>query len=844
MKYSGESLREISFPLGGIGTGSVGLAGNGMFKDWEIFNRPDKCSINGYTHIAVRVKKDGKNYCRVLNGDLTKDLMGIFNKSGLSGFNGYGIGPSCKTMAGFPHFRYCEFTGEFPIAKIEFSDPDFPGKVTLTAFNPLIPLCADDSSIPAAFFEVEYENMGDEEIDFCSVFSLSSPFVQGINKLSSDGDITSISILTADKAPDENDYGELAISCEGADEIQPNWYRGQWQDSIVTFWNEFSSGEHLVCREYSDPISKGACSLGKTVKIGAGEKKSVRFVLSWYVPNNYNYWDKKREERFEKSWKNYYAKLYSSAKHAGVRSLRDFDDLYSRTLEYKNTIFNSTLDPDVIDAAASTLSVIKTATVFRLENGEFYGWEGQLQNHGSCEGTCQHVYNYAYAMCFLFPELERSIRDLEFDYCTFPSGETTFRIKLPISVPQVNPHHPCLDGQMGCVIKTYREWKISGDDEWLRRNWEKVKLVLEFAWSKENSHEWDINKTGIANGRQHHTLDMELFGPSSWLQGFYMAALKAAAEMAEYLGESDKAAEYLALYENGREWTKNNLFNGKYFVQKVDLTDKAVLDHFGVSERYWNDETGEIKYQVADGSAIDQLLGQWHADICGIGDVFDRDQVYVALGNMVKNNYKSSMRDFANPWRIFGLNDESGTVICDYPEGVKKPKIPVPYCEETMHGFEYAFAGLLISRGFIDEGLAVVRAVRERYRGYNRNPWNEMECGSNYARSMASFALLPIFSGFVFDMPRGEIGFDPIVNKDNFNCLFSLGSGWGNVEINNGNTKINIKGGSLELGSIRLPYIKAVKKLLIDGECVDFDFNGTNITFEKRKASRLIEVII
>ena len=157
MKYSGESLREISFPLGGIGTGSVGLAGNGMLKDWEIFNRPDKCSINGYTHIAVRVKKDGKNYCRVLNGDLTKDLMGIFNKEGLSGFNGYGIGPSCKTMAGFPHFRNCEFTGEFPIAKIEFSDPEFPGKVTLTAFNPLIPLCADDSSIPAAFFEVEYE---------------------------------------------------------------------------------------------------------------------------------------------------------------------------------------------------------------------------------------------------------------------------------------------------------------------------------------------------------------------------------------------------------------------------------------------------------------------------------------------------------------------------------------------------------------------------------------------------------------------------------------------------------------------------------------------------------------
>ena len=292
--------------------------------------------------------------------------------------------------------------------------------------------------------------------------------------------------------------------------------------------------------------------------------------------------------------------------------------------------------------------------------------------------------------------------------------------------------------------------------------------MLEFAWSDENSHEWDIEKTGIATGRQHHTLDMELFGPSSWLQGFYLAALKAASEMAEYLGEADKAAEYLALYENGREWTKNNLFNGKYFMQKVDLSDHEVLEHFGVAQRYWNEETGEIKYQIADGSAIDQLLGQWHADICGIGDIFDREQVEIALRNMFKNNYKPSMRNFANPWRIFALNDDAGTVICDYPEGTKKPTIPVPYCEETMHGFEYAFAGLLISRGFVNEGLSVVRAVRQRYRGYNRNPWNEMECGSNYARSMASFALLPIFSGMKFDLPHGELGFDPIGEKDGF----------------------------------------------------------------------------
>ncbi len=841
MKYTGNSLNEISFPIGGIGTGSVGLAGNGRLIDWEIYNRPDKCSINGYTHIAVRVRDGEKNYCRVLQGDLTKDLMGVYSKAGLSGFTGYGIGPSGKMMCGFPHFRTCEFDGEFPIAKITFTDPEFPGKVALTAFNPLIPLCADDSSIPAAFFEVEYENTGDSEVEFGSIFSLANPFASCKNLLTAEGNISTVTLYNAEADKESAEYGELALSCEGADEIQPCWYRGEWQDAIVTFWNEFTSGEPLRRREYDEPAKRDHCSLGKNIKVKAGEKKTVRFVLSWYVPNNVNYWDR-REERNGKTWKNYYAKLYSSAADAGVRSLRDFDDLYSRTLEYKNTIFGSTLDPDVIDAAASTLSVIKTATVFRLENGEFYGWEGQLQNYGSCEGTCQHVYNYAYALCFLFPELERSIRDLEFDHCTFESGETTFRIKLPITIPQ-EPKIPCLDGQMGCVIKTYREWKISGNDEWLQRNWAKVKSVLEFAWSDQNACEWDKNKTGVLTGRQHHTLDMELFGPSSWLQGFYLAALRAAAEMAEHLGETDKAAEYLELYEKGRKWTKENLFNGKYFFHKVDLSDKATLDHFGVADKYWNEETGEIKYQIGEGSAIDQLLGQWHADICGLGDIFDPEQVDTALRNMYLNNYKPSVRDFANPWRIFAINDDAGSVICDYPEGAKKPKIPVPYCEETMHGFEYSFAGLLISRGFIDEGLSVVRAVRERYRGHNRNPWNEMECGSNYARSMASFALLPIFSGFKFDLARGVIGFDPAVSKDNFNCLFSLGSGWGNVEIKDGNTKINIKGGSLKLCALELPYIKAPKKLIVDGKETEFTYTASQISFVETEIKKCVEVI-
>ena len=76
MKYTGEFTKEISFPLGGIGTGSIGLGGNGRLMDWEIFNRPSKGSINSYSHFAIKAIRDNKPITYVLNGDFEKDFMG------------------------------------------------------------------------------------------------------------------------------------------------------------------------------------------------------------------------------------------------------------------------------------------------------------------------------------------------------------------------------------------------------------------------------------------------------------------------------------------------------------------------------------------------------------------------------------------------------------------------------------------------------------------------------------------------------------------------------------------------------------------------------------------------
>ena len=410
----------------------------------------------------------------------------------------------------------------------------------------------------------------------------------------------------------------------------------------------------------------------------------------------------------------------------------------------------------------------------------------------------------------------------------------TFRTLLPFGRKEGRFAHACVDGQMASVIKVYREWKLSGDDEWLKSVWNDTVKILEYAWDENNADRWDSNKDGVIDGRQHHTLDMELFGASSWLEGMYLAALKAASEMASYLGFNEKAAEYSRLFDSGFEWTKNNLFNGKYFIQKIDLKDKSIIDSFEGTDDYWNDETKEIKYQIKDGCEIDQMLAQWHANICGLGEIFDSLQKKTALKNMFDNNFKPSMRNHENLWRIFSLNDESGAVICDYPDGTEKPLIPIPYCEETMHGFEYSFAGLLISEGFEKEGLEIVKSVRNRYNGKKRNPWNEIECGSNYARSMASFALLPIYSGFEFDLPNKTIGFNPI-EKGDFRSFWAVGTAWGTYIRTETKTEIKISGGSVKLEMLHLPYIKTLSEVSVDGEKTAFSLNDGYVLFEPRE---------
>lgn len=335
---------------------------------------------------------------------------------------------------------------------------------------------------------------------------------------------------------------------------------------------------------------------------------------------------------------------------------------------------------------------------------------------------------------------------------------------------------------------------------------------------------------GVIEGRQHHTLDVELFGANSWLEGFYLLALDCGAQIADKANEPQKAKLYRELYARGKKYLNDELFNGEYYGQIINLKDKSVLERFDANG-YWNDEAQEIKYQIGEGCIIDQMLADWHAAVLGLNEVFDKDKKRVALKNLYKNNFKTNLREVANPWRTFALNDEAGTLICTYPDKSKTPAMPIPYCEECMTGFEYAFAGLLLANGFEKEGLTAVNAVRARYDGEKRNPWNEIECGSNYARSMASFALLNIYSGFRFDMTRGFIGFYPILSGDGA-FLWSVAEAWGTISFSKKSINLRVLGGKIELREFGTPNAAQIKLVRADKNKLDFSCENQVVRFK------------
>ncbi len=774
--FTGEQLKMLAFPLGGVGSGSLALGGRGQLRDWEIFNRPNKGFSPPYAFPAIWIKAgDAKPITRVLEARILPPYEG---QDGLGSNNSPGLS----------RIATAEFTAQYPLAHLRFKDPSLPVHIELDAFSPFIPHDPDASGLPVAILRYRVTNPARSSTSVGISFSIDNP-VKAPSRTDQARDpqdprrneyrtanglegllMTNPSVPTGD--PMQGSFALAVISNQEARTTHwRGWPRGRWWNSPMLFWDAFSQDGELL-QEPATPSAVGA--LCQQRSIPAGGSAEFTFLLAWHFPNRtpeWCGWDFPPGEG-KTIIGNYYATRFKDAWEVAEYTATNLKSLESRTRTFANAFAASTLPAAVKEAASANLSTLATTTCFRTADGEFHGFEGSDDQRGCCFGNCTHVWNYETATAFLFPSYARSLRQAAFGYSMDDQGGMRFRQLLPDGKERY--HIAAADGQMGQIMHAYLDWKLSGDQAWLKTMWPRVKKAIEFAWTPGG---WDANRDGVLDGVQHNTYDVEFYGPNPLCGIYYLGALRAAEEMGRAAGDDASANEYRRLFEMGSRWIDGNLFRNEFYIQQIrGFRPDQILPQ--LRSGMGSENTEQPEYQVGEGCLIDQLLGQYLADIAGLGPLVSPEHVRSTLGSIYRYNYKRSLVDHDTVQRTYALNNEAAVVVCDYGKA-PRPHIPFPYYAEAWTGLEHSTAALMFYSGMIPQGIEYVENLRARFDGVKRNPWDEAECGHHYARAMSSWSSVVALSGFHYEGDRAHVMALPRLPHENFHCFWATGTGWG-----------------------------------------------------------------
>jgi non-lysosomal glucosylceramidase len=780
----------VSFPLGGVGTGNVSLGARGDLRDWELEEEPATGNLLPNAAFGLWLGGGASQAIRILEGPFPASPR-----------PSHGRHPS--TQAGIPRFGHSRFTGTYPVARVQLWDDELPVTATIEAWTPLVPLDPEESGIPVAVFDVSLTNRGTEELSSAVSLSLANPvgrivhdpfgtpigtrFGRTINRSYHSEHLTGVVFANADLTEADLAYGELAILTDAAGAtVKPVWRRGGWWDELRSFWQEFGVGGTLHAGADEGP-SDGKPDTGSVAApftIPGGATTTHRFYLAWYFPNRRRGWCSPQNipQRWEggtvplvkKHYTNRFESAVSAAEYAHAHRRR-LDDT---TFRFRDALFSSTLPAAMIRAVAANIVPLRSQTCFWLADGGFYGWEGCFDDAGCCAGTCTHVWSYAYTGAYLFPSLERCMRSVEFGIETDQRGLMSFRAHRALGEDFIwqweGGPQPAIDGQMGSIVRLWREYTLSGDRAWLEQLWPGLERATSFAirW-------WDPDGIGLVGGSQHNTYDIEFWGPNPLGEFVYLAGLHAAARIAAVLGYHRQAETWRAIAEAGTVAADECLWSGDYYLQP-------------------GDEASTHPYQHGRGCLSDQLLGHVHAVANHLPPVVEEGRARAAYRAIHRANFRREMTRHVNYQRTYAVGDEGGLVLCTWPDG-GEPDLPFPYSDEVWSGVEYHVAAGMIHAGLAAEAIEIVDTVARRHDGINGNPWDEVECGHHYARAMASWLMLLMASG-QRTTPDHALSFAPsaiLASAEGSRCFYSDGRSWGVLEVNDGGALLRVMGGAL-----------------------------------------------
>jgi non-lysosomal glucosylceramidase len=804
--FSGRHLTAIAFPLGGVCAGSISLGGRGQLRDWEIFNRPDKGNAPSYAFPAIWAQAgSAKPVARVLESRIQPPYEG---SSGLG----------TRNAPGLVRLASATFTGEYPLARIDFADPTLPVRVSLEAFSPFIPHEPDDSGLPVAILRYRVHNPGRTAAKVSIAWSIDNPTGRTaaadtrVNETRASAHLDGLYMSSPDVPANDPLKGSFALAIVDQGDARVTrlrgWQRDRWWNSPMLYWDDFSADGELG-PEPSARSGVGALCAARSIPPGA--HADYTFLLAWHFPNRTPRrcgWTAPKGDE-DTVIGNWYSTRFADAWDAAEYAATNLAALEKKTRTFAAALRDSAIPGAVKDAASANLSTLATQVCFRTADGEFHGFEGANDHGGCCHGSCAHVWNYETVTPHLFPSFARSLRATSFGYDLDAAGALHFRENLPHKQPLWG--FAAADGQMGQILHAYLDWRLSGDMDWLRGLWPGIKRALEFAWTPGG---WDADRDGVMEGVQHNTYDVEFYGPNPLCGIYYLGGLRAAEEMARAVGDTASAAEYRRLFDSGRKWIDANLFNGEYYVQQIrgvakDKIAPALRSDMG------SEDTVDPQYQMGAGCLADQLIGQYLADVAGLGPLVAPANIRKTLDSLYRYNYRRTMFEHQSVERTYVLNDEAAVVVCDYAKA-ERPRIPFPYYAEAWTGIEYLVASQMIFAGMTSHGVEFFRNARLRFDGEKRNPWNEPECGHHYARAMSAWSGVVAAGGFRYHGGEQAVEIHAPVGH---RCFWSTATGWGTFRVTAAGAAIRVQHGSLPVRSAVVNGKKSsTEKTIREGE--------------------------
>jgi uncharacterized protein (DUF608 family) len=761
-----DTLKYIGMPVGGIGCGTVYLSGDGRLYVWDIWSR----GSNGVVPNSIKAPAGYKGRVNPSSGSsyLNSPTFDAFAPDFSQGF-GLRLQDAPVKPFNADAWESVEFTGKWPLGTVSYQDSTSPIRAELNAYSPFIPLDLKDSTIPVTVLTYRLSNVSDQTV--------SAELVGWLENMGLGAD--------ADQAGSfqhNSQFSSLSHYCE----MKLPVGRGKNKGQSATEYNGTMALSYLG--DGQQTVVEQAPGIAAEVVLKPGESREFTFLISWHF-SLVRIQDNLKKSLF--AVENEYATRFVDATAVAEYVSKRFEMLSSETLLWVDTWNDSTLPQWLLDRTIVTADTLQTANCNLLADGDggrFWAWEGV----GACYGTCTHVWHYAQAMARLFPSLERNLREkTDFGLAQLPNGIVPFRG----TVDGAEGGGIAIDGQCGTVLRSYREHLLSADDTFLKKNWPSIKLALEYLIDFDRN---DGDFDGLLDGKQHNTLDASWYGKVHAISSLYIASLRAGEEMAQRVGDTKFEALCRGLYNKG---SKNieMLYNGEYYVQEEDPNHPEAIG-------------------VGPGVYIDQTIGQFWANQLGLGRLYDEEHLQSALNTLWTHNFVPDIRSFREIFRegrFYAWTGDAGLIMCSWPNGGLNENFrnhrPYRYFNESMSGFEYQAASQMVAEGtpeLITQGLAVTRAIHDRYRPEARNPYNEIECSDHYARAMASYAVFLAACGFEYDGPAGVIGFAPVIQPENFRAAFTAAEGWGTFEqtISNNSLQaaLTVKWGCLKLNSIHL----------------------------------------